>query len=797
MAPTALSTFPQFTYGLGTIRQAYDCDMGRADSGGRGHRSNLPQHLTTFIGRRDELAHVKGQLAANRLLTLTGVGGVGKTRLALQTAGDLSRRFPDGVLLIALDRLQNPDLLLHTITAALGLRDEAGEWDLPALVTRLEDERLLLVLDNCEHLLDACASFVTAVLRRTQSVRILATSREALGVAGERIVPLPPLSLPDQNGPPVPPKSLAKYDSVRLLVDRAALVSAGFTIDENNGAVLSEICRQLEGIPLSIELAAVRLRAMSPEELLRRLDRFRLRAAGWPGIPPRQRTLHALIDWSFQLCTPLEQRVWARCSMFRDGFELEAAEAVCSDGDLEPDTVLEALSGLIDKSVLSREESRGRSRYRMLETLREFGLGRLAESGDTDEVQRRHWDWYRRLAGQVAEGSFGADQLILLSRLRQDHANLRIALEYGLTDPDRVETAQRMAAGLSYYWQVTGLHGEGRRWLDQSLAFDARPTRTRVRALWADAWLALLQGELSTARLLLKEGGALAEKLHDESGGAWVTQLTAYADMNDGRLAECGPLYRQALSVHRALHDEPAVVLTLIRMAILAVLTMDIEAGIDHCREGLEWCERNGVRTLSSNLLWVLGILRWRSGDTAGAVVAERHSIRLALPFDDPMALARALEVLAWVAATDGEAEKAATLLGALDGLWRSFGGEPFLYLRGFHDECETRTGSALGPAAYRSSFARGAAMSYADLLGDALEEAPHPPEPQARRLSPLTHRETQIAELISQGMSNKDIAAKLMIAPRTVEGHVEHILTKLDFTSRVQIAAWTVAEGR
>ncbi|MEV0402589.1 LuxR C-terminal-related transcriptional regulator [Actinoallomurus sp. NPDC050550] len=770
--------------------------MGRADSGGRGHRSNLPQHLTTFIGRRDELAHVKGQLAAHRLLTLTGVGGVGKTRLALQVAEDLSRRFPDGVRMVALDRIQNPDLLLHTVTAALGLRDEAGEWDLPALVARLEDERLLLVLDNCEHLLDACASFVTAVLRRTQEVRILATSREALGVAGERTVPLPPLSLPDRDGPPVSPKSLAKYDSVRLLVDRAALVSAGFTVDESNGALLSEICRQLEGIPLSIELAAVRLRAMSPQELLHRLDRFRLQA-GWPGVPPRQRTLYSLVDWSFQLCTPPEQRVWARCSMFRDGFELEAAEAVCSDGDLDPDTVLEALSGLIDKSVLSREESRGRSRYRMLETLREFGLGRLAESGDTDEVQRRHWDWYRRLAQQVAEGSFGADQLTLFSRLRQDHANLRIALEHGLTDPDRVETAQRMAAGLSYYWQVTGLHGEGRRWLDQALSLDTRPTRTRVRALWADAWLALLQGELSTARLLLKESGALAERLHDESGSAWVAQLTAYADMNDGRLAECGSLYRQALSVHRALDDEPAVVLTLIRMAILAVLTMDIEAGIDHCREGLQWCERNGVRTLTSNLLWVLGILRWRSGDTTGAVAAERESIRLALPFDDPMALARALEVLAWVAATDGQTERAATLLGALDGLWRSFGGEPFLYLRGFHDECETQVRSALGPAAYRSSFARGTAMSYADLLADALEETPHVPEPQARRLSPLTHRETQIAELISQGMSNKEIAANLMIAQRTVEGHVEHILTKLGFTSRVQIAAWTVAEGR
>ncbi|GAA4622739.1 LuxR family transcriptional regulator [Actinoallomurus vinaceus] len=772
--------------------------MGRSDSGGRGHRSNLPQQLTTFIGRRDELAYVKSQLAVHRLLTLTGVGGVGKTRLALQAVEDLSSGFPDGVRFVALDRLQNPELLLHTVTDALGLRDEAGQWDLPALMAHLEDERLLLVLDNCEHLLDACASLVTAVLRRTQSVRILATSREALGIAGERILALPPLSLPDRDGPPVSPKSLARYDSVRLLVDRAALVSEGFTIDEDNDALLSEICWQLEGIPLTIELAAVRLRAMSPQELLHRLkNRFRLLAAGWPDVPPRQRTLYSLIDWSFQLCTPLEQRVWARCSTFRDGFELEAAEAVCSDGDLRPDTVFEVLSGLIDKSVLSREESRRRSRYRMLETLREYGLGRLAESGDTDELRRRHWDWYRRLAQDVAEGSFGADQLILFSRLRQDHANLRIALEYCLGDPDRVETGQRMAAGLSYYWQVTGLHGEGRRWLNQALALDTRPTRTRVRALWADAWLALMQGELSTARLLLKESGTLAERLQDESGSAWVAQLTAYADMNDGRLAECRSLYQQALSAHRALHDEPAVVLTLIRMAILAALTMDVEAGLGYCREGLEWCERNEVRSLTSNLHWVLGILRWRCGDTAGAVAAEKESIRLTLPFDDPMALARALEVLAWVAATDGQAEKAATLLGALDGLWRSFGGAPFLYLRGFHEECETRVRSTLGPAAYRSSFARGAAMSYTDLLGHVLEDESHAPETQARRSSPLTRRETQIAELITEGMSNKEIAAKLMIAQRTVEGHVEHILTKLDFASRVQIATWTVTEGK
>ncbi|GGO97167.1 ATP-binding protein [Wenjunlia tyrosinilytica] len=754
--------------------------------------------MATFVGRRHELTQIKGLLATDRLVTLTGAGGVGKTRLALRAAEDLRGSFSDGVWLVSLAGLQDPKLLVHALTAALGLRDEANRWDLATFVDHLRNEQLLIVLDNCEHMVDASASLVAALLPAARGVRVLATSREPLAVAGERIVQVPPLSLPDRDSPPPTLERLAQYDSVRLFVDRAARVVPGFTLDEGNRVAMTEVCWQLDGIPLAIELAVVRLRALSMDELHEGLqDRYRLLTAGWRDLPSRQRTLRALMDWSLDLCSPGEQAVWARSSAFRGGFELEAARAVCSAGDWPAESVFESVSGLIDKSVLLHEEQRGWSRYRMLETVREYGWSRLAESGETESVQQRHSRWYQRLVEQADEGSFSSCQMSWFTRLRLDHANVRVAMEHCLADPEGGEAALRMASGLRFYWLVTGFLGEGRRWLDQGLALDRRPTRVRAKALWVNAWLALLQGDPESAKPLLKQSHELAQGAGDEVAGAWVAQLTAYAAMGAGDLQRAAPLFQEALTRHQATSDEPGTVLSLIRIGVLSALTKDIEAGVASCQEALVRCEACGEQFFKCNALWVLGLLHWRHRDSAAATAAVRDSIRFAGPFEDPIALARAVEILAWTATTDGHMDQAAALLGALDRLWRSVGGVPFLYLREYHDQCEAEVRGTLGADVYRTAFERGAQMPYGSLLSYVLGEKPAPAS--AARDEPaevLTRREREIAELVAQGMSNKEIAARLVIAQRTAESHVEHILTKLGFTSRTQIAGWAAGLG-
>ncbi|MCO6004527.1 LuxR C-terminal-related transcriptional regulator [Actinoallomurus purpureus] len=781
---------------------------------GLGH-PNVPRFLTTFVGRQREVADIKGMFAGSRLVTLTGVGGVGKTRLALQVAGRLDHAFPDGVRFVGLAKLTDPGVLVHVLAAALGLRDEIGQWDPSALADRLSDRQLLIVLDNCEHLIDACALLVGAILRGAAGVRVLATSREPLSIPGEQLVQVPPLALPDAETPP-PLECLTRCDSVRLFAERAAQVLSGFTVGKDNRATVTDICRQLDGIPLAIELAAAQLRSLSLEQLRDGLrDRFRLLRAEGQDLPDRQRTLQALIAWSYQLCSAKERTVWIRSSVFRGGFDLEAAEAVCSDdglsadekcdqvGGLTADEVFEQVGGLIDKSVLLCQEHNGRTRYRMLETLSEYGAARLGESGEAGAVMRRHRDWYRQLAGRVAGEIFGPDQLEWFTRLRVDHANLRVALECDSTDPGQAEAVQRVAADLRSYWLVTGFLGEGRRVLDRALALDTRPTRARAAALWVDAWLALMQGDLDAARPLLKESGDLAEKVGDEVAGAWATQLSGYAAMGAGELTQAESMYRAALPHHRATDDELGIVCALDRMAVLAALNEDFATGIVFCEEALALCEARGERFNRAVMLWVLSLLHWRRGDTADARAAATESIRLASPFDDPIALARAMEVLAWIIAAEGPPERAATLFGALDGLWRSFGGAPFPYLRCYHDECVAKTREVLGAVAYGAAFQRGGLIPRARLLAYALgESAPDAPmtsdtlvTTDGRRGTYLTHRERQIAELIAQGLSNKQIAARLLIAQRTAESHVEHVLGKLGFTSRAQIAAWVVQD--
>jgi predicted ATPase/DNA-binding CsgD family transcriptional regulator len=765
---------------------------------------NLPVDVTSFVGRRREVADVKGALSVSRLVTLTGMGGVGKTRLALRVAADLHRGFGDGVWLVELAGLQDAGLVGQTVAASLGFHDQSSRWSVVTLSELLTDRQLLLVLDNCEHLIDACAVVADALLRACPRLRILATSRQPLGITGEHTLSVPPLSLPGPDRP-VSLEGLAQFEAVSLFVDRASAVHPGFSLDAGNQLAVAGICRRLDGIPLAVELAAGRMRALSADQLLTRLDdRYGLLTGGSRAALPRQQTLRALVDWSFELCSAAERLLWARLSVFAAGFDLDAAEEVCSGDEIPADAVLDLVAALVDKSILLTDDGGGRPRYQLPETLREYGRDRLEEYGQIGALRRRHRDWCRRLVAFAESTWFGADQVELLARLRLEHANLRAALNFCLTEPGESPTGLAIASALRFYWMISGRLNEGRHWLDRLLNCASAQSPTRLKALCVDAYLATLLGDVGAAVPLVEEARQLAEQLDDASGAAYVAQIRGLEASFHGDPAGAAQLLKEALATHRRLGDLAAIGYDqALLAAVLSVLEDDVGAAalFEECLATTESAGEFWVRALA---LWAVGIQACRLGDCTRATEAERQSIRLRRALDNRYGIALNLDVLAWTATVDGDAERAARLFGAAHAIMQAVGAASVSSgpTGALHVEYEATAREALGDNGFARAFEHGLRVGFDQALAYALGESTLPRiQPTATQRATavpgsLTRREREVAELIMQGLSNKQIADTLVMAQRTAEGHVEHILTKLGFTTRSQVAAW-VAERR
>ncbi|MEU7891928.1 LuxR C-terminal-related transcriptional regulator [Nonomuraea sp. NPDC049152] len=761
--------------------------MGVASRGSE--MRGLSAELTSFVGRRREIAEGKRMLAGSRLVTLVGVGGVGKTRLALRVAADVRRAFRDGVCLVELAALERPDLLVQTVIEALEIADLSTRPPIQVLADHLRDRQLLMVLDNCEHLLHDCAVVAETLARAAPDLRILATSRQALGVAGEQTMVVPSLPLPDGDLSRLSGESLEQSDAVRLFAERARAVLPGFAVTDDNREAVAKICRNLDGIPLAIELAAVRLRVVSVRQLLDRLeDRFRLLTAGPRVLLPRQRTLRGLIDWSYTLCTEKEQLLWARLSVFSGSLDLEAAEHVCSGDGIAAEEVVDLVIGLVDKSILIRDEHRSRVRFRLLETIRQYGRDRLRESGMEEKLRRRHRDWYQDLVLRAQHGWFGPDQVDWYARLRTEHDNLRTALDFCLAVQGEAESGLIIAAALRYYWIASDSPYEGRIWFNRLLAADGRATPVRARALCVKARLAVLQSDFTMAATLLDECRELARAFDDPAITGAAQYVAGLAALLQQDLPGAHTLLSEALEYSRMTDDQIGVVNSLIYLASTLSILGHSDQAVETFEECLAICEPRRENWFRSYALWTYGIEVWKQGDTRRAVEMEREAIRLKEPFDDRLGIALCIEVLAWTSCGDGE--RAATLLGALQEIWRSFGGPLFGYLAEQHDACELAARESLGARGFEAAFRKGMALTPAEALEYAMREDTPEHEPSASP-SPLTRREMEIARLVAQGMSNKAIAAALVIAQRTAEGHVEHILGKLGFSSRVQIAAW------
>jgi len=756
---------------------------------------SLPAELTSFVGRRRELAETKRLLAQSRLVTLTGMGGVGKTRLAVRAASSMRRAFPDGVWFVPLAELREPAMLPATIATALGLPD-GSTATVAALAEHLEDKRLLLILDNCEHVLHACAVLAAKLLSAAHGVRILVTSRQILRADGEQILTVPPLSVPGDGEGQAP----AHAESVELFADRAAAVLPGFAVDAGNRDDVVRLCRRLDGVPLAIELAAVRLRVLSLDQVLRRLDnRFRLLTGGSRTALPRQQTLEATVGWSYELCTPQEQAVWRAVSVLPGGFDLDAAETVCAIDGVVPDDVLDLIAALVDKSVLTRRDGTfGRTAwYRMLETVREYGQLKLAESGREPEVRARHVEYCEALAERYHAESFGPAQLDWIHRLRREHAIVRGALEHCVHDPAKVRHATEIAAALWNFWYAGGLLLEGHYWLTRALALDTEATPARARALGVCAFMSAQLGEVAAAGELLDELAALAEQFDDDLLRAAHDQSRGLLRYYTGDATGGRTLLEHALATYRRAGDEPQAFNTLVLLSSVTFFLAD-PGGAGYAEEALSLSVRRRAEWSRSYALWAVAIHAWRAGDHQRATALLRESIGMRLC--DRTHLAFAIGALAWCAVATGQHERAAGLLGAAHTVWRLSGArvaETHSY-QAFNDECADRARTAIGAQAYQAAFDAAANAGLEESISFALAEKAGKPRPVERRGSPggLTRREREIAELVAEGLSNRAIAARLVIAQRTAETHVENILAKLGFTAGAEIAAW-LAEHR
>ncbi|MFE3759338.1 protein kinase [Nocardia tengchongensis] len=766
-----------------------------ASSRASGHARNLLPEMTSFINRRAELTALKHQLTVSRLVTLAGMGGVGKTRLALRAASAARRDFADGVWAIDLADVRDPSLVAPIVAATLGVRADSARPVHDTLIEYLRSRKALLVVDNCEQVAEPMARLAERLLSACPGVRMLVTSREPLDIGGEVVQRLLPLSVPAAGREPTL-RQLRKYDAVTLFADRAGTVVPGFELTEENKAAVAGICARLDGLPLAIELAAARMRTMSPDQILQRLtDRFALLTRGHRTAPTRQQALRWCIDWSYELCTPAEQRLWARLSVFTGGFELEAVEAVCG-ADAEAAELLDVLSWLVDKSVVIREEPNGAVRFRMLDTVREYGQDKLREAGADEELRRRHRDWYRGLVLDAEADWISDRQCDWMARLDREQGNVRAALEFGLSDPTEqsAEAALRISAASLTFWSFRGLFGEGRRWLHRALAHPcAHSTTDRVRALHASVFMATRQWDLETAADLLAQGRVLAEREPTPMNQA----LIAYAE---GDLA----LYRdeppRAVScINRAievLSSEPRSCLHVSALLLLGVAYAqqgDAERAAECHQRILSITEECGESLFRSTALGMTAIAAYGHGESARAQDLLRESLRLNRQARSLLVAALDLEVLAWVAAGTDD-QRAAVLMGAAANMMRTAPGVAIYFpqMVEAHLDCERVVRGALGAARFDAAWRRGREMRVNAAVAYGLDEE-QPADVPGAGATTLTKRERQVADLVAEGLTNKQIATQLVIALRTVDAHVEHILAKLGFNSRAQIAAWIV----
>ncbi|AWZ04630.1 MULTISPECIES: AAA family ATPase [unclassified Streptomyces] len=711
---------------------------------------NLPSDLSGFVGRGVELAELERLLESSRLVTVTGAGGVGKSRLVLaaaraaaddRSADPAQERHCDGVWLAELASVRDPTLLELTIAEALGLTDHTVRPPRQVLAEHLAERRLLLVLDGFEQLVDETAALVRDLLRGSPGLRVLAAGRRPLTLDGELSWPLAPLD---------PEEALA------LLIERASAADPSFSLTEANRAVLAELCARLDGLPLALELAAGRMRTLSPAQVLSRLeDRFALLTGGSRGALPRHRALRTAIGWSHELCTTAERLLWARLSVFAGQFDLDAAEYVCAGPDLPVESVLDLVGELLGQSLLVREETAAGVRYRMLETVRIYGAGWLESTGDAGRLRRRHRDWYMGLATWCELDWFSPRQQEVAALVEAELANLRLALECCLDEPDEVHLGQYLAGTLWFYWAGCGRLTEGRHWLDRSLEAGPGPGEpseyesSRLKALWVLGYVAALQGDSVASMSALYECRDGAAQSGNPVAAAYAVHRLGCLALVSDDMVRARELLGSALERYREAGElNSNVLMCQVELAMALAFQGEQEGALSLCEEVRDICEERGERWTKAYALYVLAYAALDAGGTAEARRLLSECVAVNHAFRDLVGLVLAVELLALVTVAEGHPAEAALLQGAAEPMWDGVGLRLFGsgYFNAPRLMCQERAGELLGAERYASCARHGRTLGVDALVERALrgpEPAPAPtgplPRPRAAADRPAT----------------------------------------------------------
>jgi len=758
---------------------------GRAET----ERRLLPVQLTSFIGRERELTDAKRLLASARLLTLTGPGGSGKTRLCIEMASETAPAFPDGVYFVPLAPIRDPALVLSSIAQNLGLQDSRDRPLIEYLISYLQFRNVLLVLDNFEQLLPA-ATLITQMLKETDALKLLVTSRACLRIQGEQEFPVPPLSLPDEThmGSAA---VVRNCESVRLFVERATSSLPDFAVTDTNAGAIAQIVRRLDGLPLAIELAAARVKLLPPEAMLPRLEHsLGLLVTGARDTPERQRTLRSTIAWSYGLLSHGAQRLLATCSVFRGGASLESIESICSETGIDIDVpVLAGLEELIDHSLLRQRETTQTLRYVMLETIREYAEERLAEMPEAGRIRDSHAAAFLRFAEQASRELTGPGEREWLGRVEIEHNNIRAAMDwFRQTSP---AVALHFATRMRPFWSTRGHFTEGRQRLGDLLVRAPDRTKTRVRALHCAAWLAVDQGDYEDAVARLNESLALSRELGDHAGEALALSHLGRAMIAGANPTNGVPHLEQGLPMVRQWCDKADLAVALLYWGLAAIFTDQPAEACERLAEGIDTCRQIGFRSLGARATMLLGLARIDLGDVSGARAALEHGLPTSIEFDDYWIIPLHMMVWSGLAATTMKPRRALRLAGFAKAYCET---HDFSLPRVIRDRLErwlAPISQSLGPTAARAAFDEGRQMTVEQAAAYALADAPEEGQVHSRPNLSLTSRELEVAKLVATGLTNRQIAERLYLSVRTVDVHVDHILTKLSFNTRTQLAAW------
>jgi predicted ATPase/DNA-binding SARP family transcriptional activator/DNA-binding CsgD family transcriptional regulator len=807
-------------------------------------KHNLPAARTTFVGREREMLEVKRELAMTRLLTLTGTGGSGKTRLALEVARDLMGVYPDGVWLVELARHSEGDLVPQAVAGTLGVKERPGEPLTNTLIDHLRDRPTLLLLDNCEHLLEAVARLGDSLLDYCPRLRVLATSREPLGVMGESVRHLSPLSVPGTVGSS-DVEGLTRYEAVRLFVDRARLRLPGFAVTPHNGAAVAEVCRRLGGIPLALELAAARVGTMSVEEIRRRIqDSLGLLSGGPRMAPSRQWTMQATLDWSYRLLSEDEKRLFRRLSVFAGGWTLEVAEVVGSRGNIQEGSVLDLLSGLAEKSLVTVDTTVGpATRYGMLEPIRQYARENLESSGEAEDAQRLHATFFQTLAEEAELKLDGPEEAEWIGRLEAEHDNLTAALSWALGGGDTA-LGLRLAGALPDYWLVRGRTGEGTRWLERALrvADDVAEPAARAATLaalghfWSTegnferaesclgealalrrdlgdplrlsdtltnlGWIAERRGDRTRAAALFEESLETARHSNQPRAMAGALNGLGWTMADSGDFDRARRLWEEAVALNREAGYHSGVAMIFINLGFMEVALGNLDRATTVLEESLALGRRLGNRFVLGYALNVLGLAKTLGGDPNRGHELMVDALELAAEAELDRDTAENLEGLALAAGELEQHARAARLWGAAVAI-RGADKEWYPLERMLYEPLLESARSRTDASIWDPAFAEGKAMGLEEAVAYALSEvepatgAPTMPErPPANAQFVLTRREEEVASLVAGGLTYRRIAAELHISEHTVATHVRKVLKKLGLRSRSELTAW-VTERR